>query len=121
MYGPCPPEEPYRRNFALVENRIWEQAEALVAKGTDVILDFGFWSRESRDLARDRALAAGAVPRFYNVSCPRQVALDRTLERSSNPPPESLWIDLPAFEKLDALFEPMEDDEEYLTVPGTSA
>ncbi len=119
IYGPCPPEEPYRKIFSLVEDQIWEKAEALIGAGTDVILDFGFWSRESRDRARSRVEAAGAVATVYSMSCPRQVALERTLERSINPPPDSLWIDLPAFEKLDALYEPMQDDEDFISVPVT--
>ena len=76
LYGPNPPEKHYREYFVRVENQIWELAEAIVRAGADVILDFGFWSRESRDAARDRTHDAGAVARFYSMSCPRQIALD---------------------------------------------
>jgi predicted kinase len=120
LYGPNPPAELYREYFVRVENQIWELAEAIVRAGADVILDFGFWSRESRNAARDRTHDAGAVARFYSMSCPRQIALDRTMLRSKNPPADSLWIDRAAYEKLDALFEPMEDDEDFVTVPGTT-
>ena len=118
LYGPNPPEDNYGDYFVRIERLMWEMAEAFVRTGTDVILDFGFWSRESRDVARDRALAAGAVAKFYGVLCPRQTALDRTLKRSKSPPADSLWIDHAAFEKLDALFEPMQDDEEFVPVQG---
>jgi predicted kinase len=121
LYGHTPPEESYSEIFVRVENQIWETAEAFVHKGADVILDFGFWSRESRDVARDRALAAGAVAKFYSMSCPRRIALDRTLKRSTVPPADSLWINRAAYEKLDALFEPMQDDEEFVSIQGTSS
>ena len=45
--------------------------------------------------------------------------MDRTLTRSVNPPTDSLWIDRAAFDKLDALFEPMQDDEEFILVQGS--
>lgn len=35
-------------------------------------------------------------------------------------PTDSLWIDRAAYEKLDALFEPMRDDEEFVSIQGTS-
>ncbi len=120
LFGPIPPEEHCGEYFIRIERLIWESAEALIRTGVDVILDFGFWSRESRDTARNRAIAAGAVARFYCISCPRQIALDRALKRSANPPADSLWIDRAAFEKLDPLFEPMQDDEEFIPVQGTS-
>jgi len=116
LFGSCPPEELYRKCFDQLEGLMWETAEAVLRAGVDVIIDFGFWTRESRDKARDRAAAAGAVAKFYFLSCPRQLALERTLRRSENPPPDSLWIDRNAFEKLDALFEPMQDDEEFISV-----
>ena len=119
LYGPNQPEDDYRECFVRVESLIWEMAEAALRAGTDVILDFGFWSRDSRDIARDRVEAAGAVARFYSLTCPRSVAMDRTLTRSVNPPADSLWIDRAAYEKLDALFEPMQDDEEFVLVQGT--
>jgi predicted kinase len=120
LYGPNPPESSYGEYFVRVENLIWETAEAAIRAGADVILDFGFWTRASRDLARKRARAAGADVIFYGLSCPRQIALNRTLERSKNPPRNSLWIDRAAYEKLDALFEPMQDDEEFVSVQGES-
>ena len=120
LYGTKPPEPEYRANFARVEELIWQKAEEIVRDGGDVIIDFGFWTRASRDAARARAAAAGAAATFYNISCPREVALARTMRRSENPPPDSLWIDRAAFDKFDALFEPMQDDEDFETVQGTS-
>lgn len=117
LYGHAPPEKDYGEIFIRVENQIWIAAAEAVNIGRDVILDFGFFTRESRDVARDRA-AASAVAKFYYVSCQRQIARRRTLERSEDPPPDALWIDRRAYDKLDALFEPMQKDEEYVDVRG---
>jgi predicted kinase len=118
LYGHTPPEEDYGDIFVRVENLIWDVALSVVSAGTEVILDFGFWSRESRDVARNRACAADAIARLYYISCPRRIARSRTLDRSKNPPLDSLWIDRAAYEKLDALFEPLRNDEEYITIQG---
>jgi predicted kinase len=120
LYGPNPPEANFGEYFVRVENLIWETAASLVRTGNDVILDGGFWTRESRDVARERALEAGANAKFYRILCPRRLALERTLERSKDPPADSLWIDRAAYEKLDALFEPMQDDEEFVIIKETS-
>jgi predicted kinase len=120
LYGPNPPEERFGEYWVRIERLIWETAEAFVRTGSDVILDFGFWTRESRDMARDRALVAGAEAKLYKMFCPRPIALERTLKRSANPPGDSLWIDRAAYEKLDVLFEPMQDDEEFVLIQGTS-
>ncbi len=116
IYGSRPPETEYRANFSRVEELIWKRAEAIVRDGGDVIIDFGFWTRESRDVARDRIAAAGGVARFYDIACSRELALERTMRRSENPPPDSLWIDRAAFDKFDALYEPMQADEEFVTI-----
>lgn len=54
----------------------------VVAKGTDVVLDSGFWSRNLRDSVRERARAVGADTRLYWLRCPDEVALARCLARN---------------------------------------
>jgi predicted kinase len=119
LHGWNPPEEHFSGYMAQVMNLIWDEAALAVRAGTDVILDFGFWTRESRDLARERTRSIGAAAKFYSVSCPRHIMRARALERSKSPSTDSLWIDGPGFDKLFADFEPMQDDEEFVRVDGT--
>lgn len=116
LLGPKPPEDEYRKLWDDVEDEIWSEVRKVIQSGIDVILDFGFWTRSSRDIARERASSAGGQAVLHYIACPRDVAFERTMRRSENPGPESLWIDEAAFEKLDALFEPVGDDEEYVAV-----
>lgn len=118
LYGWNPPEKHYAEYFARVEKLIWEEATRVVCAGTDVILDFGFWTRESRDAARNHVRAIGAETKFYEVWCPQQIMRARALERSKKPAVDSLWIDSAGYDKLSAKFEPMQDDEEYISVEG---
>ena len=118
LFGTSPPEKDFAEHYASVDALVWKTAISVVRAGSDVIVDYGFWSRESRRLARDRVSEVGATPKFYLISCPQELAKDRTLKRSENPPSDSLWIDEPAFEKLNALFEPMTQDEKFVDVDG---
>ena len=119
LYGQNPPEELFYEYFQRVDALLWQQASSVLRVGGDVILDSGFWSRESRDVARDRVLAGGAIPKFYSILCSEDVMRARTIERSENPPSDSLWINEAAFDKLKAGYEPMSTDEDYVGIDGT--
>ena len=118
LYGQNPPEERFAGHYASVNDLIWKQVERALRDGVDVIIDCGFWTRESRDAARECVSAAGGTPKFYSVACPESVMRARTIELSKHPPPDSLWIDENAFDKLKAGFEAMNDDEEYQLIDG---
>jgi predicted kinase len=102
LYGWNPPEKHFAEYYARIENLIWEEAARVVRAGTDVILDFGFWTRASRDAARSRVQAIGAEARFYEVWCPQRIMRARALERSKKPSVDSLWIDGAGYDKLSA-------------------
>jgi predicted kinase len=55
LYGNNPPEEHCLEYFDRVTNLIWKLTMQLLRSERDVILDFGFWSRVSRDEARSKA------------------------------------------------------------------
>jgi predicted kinase len=103
------------RMMALLDE-LWP---SLLTRGVDVVLDFGFWSRASRDRARALAKAADAVIRLYEVTCREDIARARCLDR--NPQPGvSFEIGPAAFEDLKAKLEPLGEDEEHHTI-DTSA
>jgi predicted kinase len=120
IHGWNPPEEHFDRYLAQIENLIWEEATLAIRGGADVILDFGFWTRESRDAVRDRVDSIGAEPRFYEIRCPRQIMRARALERSKNTSTDSLWIDGAGYDKLIVKFEPMQEDEEFVRIEGST-
>ena len=120
LHGWNPPEEHYSEYFAQVENLIWDEATLAIHAGTDIILDFGFWTRGSRDAARNRVRSVGAAAKFYEIFCPQQIMRTRALERSKSPSTDSLWIDSAGYDKLIAVFEPMQDDEEFVRIEGTT-
>lgn len=88
---------------------------AVVERGIDVVLDFGFWTRRRRDEVRSIARRSGAVTRLWWTRCPDAVALHRCLERNSQRH-QGYYIDVAGFQALRAKYEPLEDDEPHQVV-----
>jgi predicted kinase len=99
--------------FNRIDQLIWDLSIKLLDRGNDIILDYGFWSRQSRDNARMKIENAGHRFRLYYVKCEEVIMKKRVLERTSEIPPGSLWINEQAIEEFKKRFEPFEDDEEY--------
>jgi len=116
LYGHNPPAEKFRDAYSRVVDLIWQQAVRLLALGLDVILDFGFWSRASRDDVRARAASLGVAYKLYFVHCPDDVMRRRVLGRSTELPADALWIDEAAFELFQTKFEPPGEDEEHVRI-----
>lgn len=87
-------------------NDLWP---ALVARGVDVVLDFGFWRRSLRDEVRQRAASLGASTRLYHLDCPDEEALRRCLARNGSP--GSFLISEDGFQALKREFEALGPDE----------
>ncbi len=116
LYGNDPPADRFREYADNIEKVIWRYALKLLSLGTDVILDFGFWSRESRDLARKMGESAKAKVRLYYLDCSMEVMAARVEQRTSQRREEELYISKETFETLKARFEPLAADEEHLKI-----
>lgn len=79
-------------------------------------MDFGFWSRRSRDEARSRIASFGATPMLYKFACSEELALTRVLARYASPESGVLHIDAAAFHLLAAKLEPLGEDEPHQAV-----
>lgn len=91
----------------------------LLARGVDVVLDFGFWRRALRDEVRARARAVGAETRLYRLDCPDEVARARCLARNGTP--GAFLISAEGFELIKQHFEPLAADEVCEAVDATRA
>ena len=116
LYGSNPPVEQFAEYYSRVESLILEQAERIIALGTDVILDFGFWKRSDRDAMRSRAREWGTSFKLYSFQCPEVVLRERVEKRNVHLPEDSLWIDEHAFNLFLKRFEPLGDDEEHVVI-----
>jgi len=115
LYGRNPPAELFRDYYNRIDDLIWDLAVQIVNAGTSVILDYGFWSRESRAAAYARAKKITDDVVFHNVICDMETARECVLERTKNSHNE-LTIDEHTFGLFRPQFQPMGPDEGYSVI-----
>lgn len=120
LYGHDPPAQEFQDRYQRVVDLIWQTTLRLLDLGLDVVLDFGFWSRASRDAARARAAAAGVPYKLYFLDCMEGVMRRRVLNRTEELPADALWIDEAAFDLFRERFEPLGEDEEHIRIEAAS-
>ncbi len=116
LHGTNPPAATFRAELAKVLDLIWLHVERVLAAGTDVVFDGGFWRRAERDAARARAAAFGVSCQLYVFACPVSLARERTLARTAALPPGALVITAETFDLLQRELEPVGADERHILV-----
>ena len=112
LYGRNLPEAEFREKYKLVDNMLWDIAEQAVRCHTDVIMDYGFWSKQKRAEAYEKSLKLTKEIVFHNVLCDMQTAKQRLLNRSATDN-QTLDIDENCFDTLSKQYEPMDSTENY--------
>lgn len=110
LYGDDPPGEhipDYTRRVYTLINTQWPR---VLSRGIDVILDFGFWTRQWRDDVRKLAEEVNATTRLYWVQCGDDTAWARLRARNNNTQ-GSLYVANDSFKTLRERFEPLGEDE----------
>lgn len=89
-------------------------AFSIAEKGTDVIMDEGFWERETRDEIRKRIAEIGAQCVMYYLDTPIEMIRERVVERNKNLTKDSFTISSEMLENYLQYWQPPEEDEEYI-------
>jgi predicted kinase len=101
---PLPPEV-----RADIEAELRAQLLDLVTTGTDVVLDFSFWSRSMRDDYRQLLEPTGVVPETIYLATDRETALSRLRARRGSHPDDFVLTEDLAAQYFDH-FEPPSPD-----------
>jgi predicted kinase len=94
-----------------VERLQWDLAKRLLARGVDVILDNGFWSRAEREGLRTEAAALGAHVRLHYLDVPIDELKRRLASRNECVPADSFEVSPADLDRWQAVFEPPGADE----------
>lgn len=94
-----------------VERLQWSLGQRLLAGGTSVILENGFWSRDERDAYRSPAASCGVGTRVHYLSAPIEELKRRIAARNTSLPPPQAAVDPDDLDAWSALFEPPTPDE----------
>ena len=111
-HGHDPPASEFDRYLEAVYAELNEKWPQTLATGTDVVLDFGFWTRAWRDHARALAARVPATAKLYWISCSEETARARCRERNARPG-ESLIVTESTFDALKPRFQPLGSDEPF--------
>lgn len=112
LYGRNMPYAEFHPNYDKVDTVLWDLAEKIIKTGTDVIMDYGFWSHSDRDMAYQKAKKITDNVLFHYVYCDMSLAKKRILARSAQNPDE-LYIREDEFDILAKKFEPWNDSDDY--------
>ena len=120
IYGADPPVDKFNDYVEAVYDIIDQHWPKILGAGVDVILDFGFWTRVSRDAARQRAATAGGTVKIFHLSCCPATARARCLARNHNLN-GSFVITEPTFHTLQTRFQSLEPDEPFVLIDTEGA
>lgn len=98
-----------------IETELRARLLHLVSEGTDVVLDFSFWSRRMRDDYRDLLAPTGVVPETIYLATDRDTVLRRMRARRGSHSDDFVLTDDLVARYFDH-FEPPTPDEGPLTV-----
>ena len=112
LYGRGMPCDVFRSNYDRVDEMLWNMAEKIVKTGTDVIMDYGFWSHKDRAKAYERAKKLTEKVVFHSVCCSMDVAKRRVMMRSKDNS-EELNITEEEFDALADKYEMWDYNDDY--------
>lgn len=85
LFGQDAIDPQHNARHSLIEALQWEVAERALVLGTNVILDFGFWTSEEREDFRSRAKQLGASSEVHFLDVPHDELLRRLARRNAQP------------------------------------
>ena len=83
LFGQDAEDPEHNRRHRIIETLQWDVARRVLALGTNVILDFGFWAREEREDYRSRARQLGASSEVHFLDVPDDELLRRLAQRNT--------------------------------------
>jgi predicted kinase len=99
------------RRWVLESEMLWGVAARALELGVDVILDYGCWSEEERDLFRTRAQQLGASAEIVVLDIPLEVLWERLERRNANLPGATFRVTREELEEWSSKFEVPTADE----------
>jgi len=105
LFGQDATHPEHSQRHTQIEQLLWTLAASALSLGTNVILDFGLWTRCERDDFRARATALGATSVVHFLDVSRSELLDRLEHRNRMSPNEVTHIPTSMLEQWIPLFQ----------------
>lgn len=105
-------EQNWEKCFEATMNILWEKTAQYLDNGADVILDMGFWDRNSRDFARSVANKHHADVKLFYLDVSDEIAKSRILLRKGKIAENNVRN----FDEIKKLFSSPEADEDPIVI-----
>jgi predicted kinase len=92
LFGQDAEEPDHDARHTLIETMLWKVASRALELGTNVILDFGFWTRAEREDYRARAKELGASSEIHFLDVTADELMRRLAARNSRPSEPDFYI-----------------------------
>ncbi len=116
LYGHHMPRDLFDSRVQLCMDLILALTERLAASRVEVVLDCGFWKRETRQECRDRLTRSGTTVQAWYFDTPAHIRWSRLENRNRSLPAGTFEITREMFELFDQWFEPPDASEDVRTV-----
>ncbi|MBZ0237130.1 MAG: ATP-binding protein [Deltaproteobacteria bacterium] len=93
------------------EAQIWAVARQVLARGIDVILELGFFTRDQRARLRDLVAAAGSPIEVHVLEVPQDVRRERVRARNRGSATLTVEVEDAMFDWAEGYYEPPAGDE----------
>ena len=110
LYGRNMTDAEFHARYKCVDDILWKLAEKIIQSGTDVIMDYGFWNKETRKQVQAKAEKITRDVIWHQLVCDIAVAKMRVLRRTQEDQSE-LFIDESCFNEKLRQYKPISPDE----------
>jgi len=110
LYGRDLSDSEFHAKYGLVDDILWKLAKKIINAKTNVIMDYGFWTKETRQKVQQRALQITPDVVWHQLVCDIDVAKARILKRTAENLQE-LFIDEACFNEKLKQYTPITPDE----------
>ena len=93
------------------EQQIWAVARQLLAHGTDVVVELGFFKRDQRERIRELVREAGVPLETHVLEVPREVRRDRVRLRNQGSATYTVAVDDAMFDWAENYYETLDERE----------
>jgi len=118
FYGEPPEREVFEQQLARCKEMIYRMAERLLARGVNVVLDFGFWKKAERRAIQERFTAAGFATRLVYFPIDQAQQITWLEQRQLGSGREHFRFDIETVDILNGMFEPPSGDEVFMLPDG---
>lgn len=105
-------EKNWDRCFGETIEHLWEKATEYARQGKSIIFDMGFWTKQSRYEAIERAIHSGFNPIIHYVYAPDSTLKERISKRQGT----IADYNFNHFDELKKRFEEPEEKEQYVKI-----